>query len=182
MTEPVDKSDDQLLEAEWMQTEIALLHAALEIAVQRIEALCRQLVPDHRPVEAASTTEPVEPFVEAWTAEEQRVESYNSAVPCAPRDRLVNRLQNIIEDECPVWEEQFDAGPGVVCSTSDAAVVIARWLSGTMSVRLDGLADKIAVAIHKSWCVNKCSFPTHERGDFDAAEAVVALLQSLAVQ
>jgi len=84
MTEPVDKSDDRLLEAEWMQTEIALLHAALEIAVQRIEALCRRLVPDHRPVEAVSATEPVEPFVEAWTAEEQRAESYSSTPPCRP--------------------------------------------------------------------------------------------------
>jgi hypothetical protein len=92
-------------------------------------------------------------------------------------ESLVNKLQNVIEDECPVWEQQFDAGPGVVCSTNDAATVVAKWLSGTACVRLDGLADKIAEWIHEAR--NK---PDNAWSDERFAESLLSLLQSLAVQ
>ncbi len=47
-------------------------------------------------------------------------------VESAVEDSLQVRIQRAINDEAPVWEEQFDAGLGIVCSVSDASVVAAR--------------------------------------------------------
>jgi hypothetical protein len=36
------------------------------------------------------------------------------------------QFQRLIEERAATWEHQFEAGPGTVCSTSDAAFVFAR--------------------------------------------------------
>lgn len=71
-------------------------------------------------------------------------------------------------------------GDSVVISNSTFLVEPQEPKPATVCVRLDGLADKIAAAIHSGWCPTGCPFPTEREQEI--AAMVTAALPSLAVQ
>jgi hypothetical protein len=75
-------------------------------------------------------------------------------IPDGSVEQIASTLERWILDRAPVWEEQFAAGPGIVCGVKDAATTLAAALPALLAAERVRVAEQIAAKIEsQNMCI-----------------------------